>query len=131
LLQKLYKYTFWFGYTAVLITSILQFSWQLDKVHINLLAFNLRLDHLLHLAAYFLICMYFLVGQIKGFKLFENHSLGKFIAVTLLLATVTEFVQLWVPTRAFNVLDWVANVAGIVLGVVIIKIKDRRSKIED
>jgi VanZ family protein len=54
--------------------------------------------------------------------LFENHAFRKFIIVTVLLATVTEIVQIWVPSRSFNVMDWVANVAGIMLGVVAIKI---------
>jgi VanZ family protein len=48
---------------------------------------------------------------------------------TLLLATISEVVQLWVPARSFNVMDWVANVAGILLGVIIIRIQDLRRKI--
>jgi VanZ family protein len=31
----------------------------------------------------------------------------------LALATVTEVAQLWVPARIFNVVDMMANVAGI------------------
>jgi len=70
--------------------------------------------------------MYFLFGRKFGLKLFENHSFRKFLILILTLATVTEFIQIWVPERAFNVMDWVANVAGIFLGVVIIKIQDQR-----
>jgi VanZ family protein len=40
------------------------------------------------------------------------------IAVTL-LATVTEVIQLWVPARSFNPLDWVANMSGLVLGLLV------------
>ena len=35
----------------------------------------------------------------------------------LALATFTEVVQLVVPSRSFNVLDWLANVVGIILGL--------------
>lgn len=119
--QKTYKFIFWSGYMAVLITSILNFKWKLDEKHVHLL-FNLRIDHLLHLSAYFLICMYYLGGQIKGFQLFESRTFFKFIMVTLLLATVSEVAQLWVPVRSFNLLDWVANVSGIVLGAITIRI---------
>jgi VanZ family protein len=131
MLQKFYKIIFWSGYTAVLITSVLKINWSLDKVHVNLVAFDLRLDHLLHLSAYFLICMYFLVGRWKELTLFENNALRKFIVVTVLLGTVTEFVQIFVPFRAFNVLDWVANLSGIMLGLLVIKIQDSRRKNQD
>ncbi|MBN1185601.1 MAG: VanZ family protein [Bacteroidales bacterium] len=120
MLQKLYRIIFWAGYTAVLFTSILNIKWSLNKIRFNLIAFDLRLDHLLHLSAYFLICMYYLWGQHKGYVLFRNHSRLKFIIATMVLATVTEFVQIFVPARAFNILDWVANVSGIVIGLIVI-----------
>jgi len=131
--QKLYKLTFWSGYTAVLVASMLNLPGALDEIRLNMLAFELRLDHLLHFLAYFSICLYFLAGQRKGLALFRNHQLRKFVVATLTLAMVTEILQLWVPTRSFNVMDMVANVSGIALGVIVIKIqvKDRRSKIED
>jgi VanZ family protein len=37
-------------------------------------------------------------------------------------STVTEVVQLWVPARAFNPLDWLSNVAGVILGVGVIRL---------
>jgi glycopeptide antibiotics resistance protein len=55
--------------------------------------------------------------QIEPFK--------KLILLILLLATITEVVPLWVAERKFNILDWIANVYGIVLGVLIIKIAQR------
>ncbi len=33
------------------------------------------------------------------------------------MAVITEVVQLWVPQRAFNVFDMVANVAGVAVGI--------------
>jgi VanZ family protein len=130
MLQKLYKLTFWSGYTAVLVTSVLNLKWKLDEKHVRLL-FDLRLDHLLHFGAYFLIGMYYLLGQRMGLSLFRQHSMRTFLILTLLLASVTEVVQLWVPARAFNPFDWVANVAGIGMGVIIITVIDGKRKKED
>ena len=45
---------------------------------------------------------------------------------TALRASGLRPVQIWVPERAFNVMDWVANVAGVFLGTTIIKIQDSR-----
>ena len=131
MLQSLYKKIFWLGYTAVLIVSVLSLPWQLDKIHIGSPEFYIRLDHLLHIGAYFLICMYYLAGKHFGLILFEIHPLRKLIILTSVLATVTEFIQLWVPTRSFNIMDWVANVTGILLGTILIKIKDSRLKIKE
>ncbi len=129
--QKLYKLIFWAGYATTLIIAILPIAGDLTKIRFGYGIFNIRLDHLLHLSAYFLICMYYLWGQHRGLILFRNYSLRYFVIVTVILATVTEFVQIFVPARAFNVLDWVANVSGIAVGVIVIKIVEGRSKIQD
>jgi VanZ family protein len=100
-----------------MITSIVPVTGELNKKFLGLKSFHIRLDHLLHFAVYFLICIYYLAGQLKGLSLFRTRSLLKFIILIILLATITELVQLWVPERAFNPMDWVANVAGVVIGV--------------
>lgn len=69
--------------------------------------------------------MYYLFGISKGITLFDRNSLSKFLLPTLLLATVTEVIQLWVPERAFNVFDLISNVAGVGLGFVVIKMVQR------
>jgi VanZ family protein len=74
--------------------------------------------------------MYYLVGRKKNLFLFSANSLTKFILLLLLLATVTELVQLWVPERAFNPVDWISNVAGLVIGVVIIKMTIRHDGVK-
>jgi VanZ family protein len=75
--------------------------------------------------------MYYLFGLKQGFKLFEKNSLRKFILLLLLLGVITEFVQLWVPERSFNVFDLVSNVAGVVMGVIVIKMVQRHKDITD
>jgi VanZ family protein len=128
LLQKAYRTIFWGGYLLVLITAFIPVAGNLNRIKLGRGAFEIRLDHLLHFSAYFLICIYYLVGQRMGFLLFKRNSFLKFILYTLLLATVTEFVQLWVPARAFNIFDWVANVAGVGIGVVVIRVSNYRLK---
>lgn len=125
MLARSYRIIFWTGYLAVLTTTFIPVAGELNKINIGPDAFHLRLDHLLHLLVYFLICMYYLFGLRKGLTLFEKKSLLKFVLLILLLATVTEVVQLWVPERAFNVFDMISNVAGIGLGVFVIKMAQR------
>ena len=119
---KLYRFAFRTGYIAVLITTFLPISFRVDKIRFGPDAFAIRSDHLLHFAVYLLICLFYLLGEKKGLKLFAVNSLRKFIVLILLLATVTEIAQLWVPSRAFNVFDGVANVMGVVAGWAVIKV---------
>lgn len=120
--QKLYRYIFWSGYFAVLITAFLPLSINVDKIKFGPDVFEIRLDHMLHFGAYFLISMYYLYGKIKGLRLFRNDSTFSFLAVTIFLATLTEVVQIWVPVRSFNVFDGVANVTGLMAGIGVYKI---------
>jgi VanZ family protein len=120
--QKLYRYIFWTGYFAVLITSLLPIAGTLDKTKLGRGFFEIRLDHILHFFVYFLICMYYLFGQWKKLKLFNINPLIKFILLLLILAVVTEIVQLWIPERTFSPIDLLANVVGIMIGFMVIKL---------
>ena len=127
---KLYKFIFWTGYLVVLITTFIPVSGELNKISIGPEAFHIRLDHLLHLLVYFLICMYYLLGLTRGFTLFKKNSFLKFLLLVLFLGIVTEFVQLWVPERAFNVFDLISNVTGVVVGTGVVLMVQRRSGIK-
>ncbi len=119
---KLYRIVFWTGYIAVLITAFLPISLRVDKIRFGPDAFAIRSDHLLHFAVYLLICLFYLLGARRGLKLFYVNPLRKFITLILLLAIITELAQLWVPSRAFNVFDGVANVTGVLVGWLVIRI---------
>jgi VanZ family protein len=129
LIQTLYKLLFWIGYFAVLITAFLALPWQLDRIKIGTIDFHIRLDHLLHLLVYFLICMYFYAGLRNGLILFRHHALVKFLILIIFLATVTEVVQLWVPYRSFNPMDWVSNLSGVAIGLVVMHLLRRKKVI--
>jgi len=114
---RIYRYIFWIGYLVVLTTAFIPVKGSLNKIILGPESFRIRLDHLLHFAGYFLICMYYLAGQKKGLSLFTANPLAKFILLLLFLAIVTEMVQLWVPERSFNVFDLVSNVVGVIAGM--------------
>jgi VanZ family protein len=118
-MNHLYRFVFWAGYAAVLGTSLVSIPWSLDKIRLGTPAFHIRLDHLLHLSVYLLICIFFTVGRKLQLTLFQNREVKKFFILILLLATVSEGIQLWVPLRSFNPADWLANVAGIGLGAAV------------
>lgn len=118
----IYRIIFWLGYLAVLLTTFVPIrKISLDKIFLGPEVFNIRLDHLLHFAAYFLICLYYLVGQLKRIPLFSVNPFPKFVRLILILAVATELIQLWVPDRTFNMFDMLSNVIGLVAGVGVIR----------
>lgn len=127
MLTKAYRILFWTGYLSILVTTFIPISGSLNEFKLGPESLQIRLDHFLHIAVYFLICMYYLTGMMIELALFTNNPLKKFILLVLFLAIITELVQLWVPERAFNVFDLISNLAGVVVGMYIIKMV-RRSK---
>lgn len=111
---------------AVLITAFIPVAGNFNRIKIGPETFKIGLDFLLHFAAYFLICMYYLAGRKRELCLFYSNSLTKFIPLLLFLAIVTELVQLWVPERAFNIFDLVSNFGGMVTGVAVVVMTEGR-----
>ncbi|HQJ21496.1 MAG TPA: VanZ family protein [Bacteroidales bacterium] len=124
---RLYRFVFWAGYVAVLIVAFIPVAGELNRIKIGPGAFKIRLDFLLHFAAYFLICMYYLAGMKSGLSLFSSNPLKKFVLLLLFLAVITEVVQLWVPQRAFNVFDMVANLTGVAVGAGVVAGRRRQA----
>jgi len=108
-MKLLYKITFWTGYAAMLILAVLPSGGNLSGKNVA----TIRLDYLVHFGVYLAIAMYIIAGRKFGFQLFRNHSTTKSIIIVILLAVITELLQLAVPYRTFNPLDLVANVAGV------------------
>jgi len=126
--QRLYRILFWIGYLGVMITTFIPIKRvNFNKITFGPEAFHIRLDHLLHFTAYFLICIYYLAGWEKGLSLFTADPLKKFVLLVLFLATVTELVQLWVPERAFNVFDMLSNMIGVIVGLGVIRMAQRHN----
>lgn len=114
--QSVYRSVFWLGYAGVLIAAFVPLTVELHKITINIVSFEFHFDQVLHTVVYMMICLYFLAGEYLGLKLFEDNSFKKFLMVIIVLAVVTEVVQLAVPYRAFNLFDMAANLVGIGLG---------------
>lgn len=110
-MKTLYKYIFWLGYGAILAQSFLSSGGNLSSHEVG----HIRLDYFLHFLVYLSVCLYFAAGRYFGWELFKTYTLLKFSVVIIFLAVVSEVVQIFVPGRAFNIRDMVANISGIVV----------------
>ena len=129
-IEKPYRYIFWVGYILVFAEAFVTLKVDLHKIIIGGASIKFHLDQILHAVVYFFICLYFLAGQQFGLTLFKVDSFQKFLVAVIILTTATEVVQLGVPSRAFNVFDWLSNIIGICIGVGVI-LGTRRTGIRD
>lgn len=128
LIQRIYQVVFWIGYLSIMLTTFIPVSGSFNEKIIGAESFHIRADYLLHFFVYFLICNYFILGIKHRLYLFESNSLRNFIIIVIFLAVVTELMQLWVPKRAFNIFDMIANLGGIITGVGLLQIICRMNK---
>lgn len=119
--NRVYRAVFWIGYLAVFSVTFIKLGGDLHKKTIKIITYKFHFDQVLHSFVYILIMLYYLFGQYSGFNLFKNKSFIKYLTLILFLATITEFIQLFVPYRSFNVFDMVANFVGILAGVMVIR----------
>jgi VanZ family protein len=76
-----------------------------------------RLDYMIHLIEYFVLVTFFLFWKWgKGHRISNAFVLLTLIG-GLLIATLDEYHQLWIPGRTFNPMDMYANYAGMLSGV--------------
>ena len=73
-------------------------------------------DKLHHFIAYFITTIFGLLAYLR-----KNIFLQLSISL-LLLGSILEIVQIWIPNRRFEFLDMLANTSGVVIGLVIIQI---------
>ncbi len=98
----------------------------LNKIYI----LTLRADYLLH-ALIFLPWMILVWLHLRQSGLADKARLKTIIfwfAAGLALAVLSEVLQLWLPHRAYNIIDLIYNLVGLMLGTLIFFWKPRAQK---
>lgn len=125
--QKIYRLIFWVGYVLVFAAALIPLNRDLHKFTIGIASFKFHFDQFLHVVVYLMICLYFSVGKNMGLTLFKDNSYNRFLIMVLILATITEVIQLTVPSRSFNVFDWLSNLIGIGIGLLLTRLTGIRN----
>jgi VanZ family protein len=94
----------------------------------NQFILSFRLDYLVHFGIF--IPWMFLIWLFTGER-FKNTPWKplRWILVGLILAVTTECIQYFLPYRAFNINDLVANILGVLVGSVFFFFKKPRDKV--
>ena len=114
-IERLYRIVFYILCVLVLVSAVIKIGSALDK-KVGIGDLKVRLDHLLHALAYFIFSMYYIAGKYFGLKLFRKRTHVFFFILLFLLGLLAEVLQIWVPYRAFSLLDMLSNLVGIGAG---------------
>ncbi len=117
--KKLFSFIFWLWVAIILYFTLTPSSPQM-KVDVKEQSF--RLDYLLHFLVYFSLSILYLLWKADNFLNVKVKYLIYFLGGALIVSGLIEYVQLYIPGRSFNPIDYLSNAAGIILGVVIPKI---------
>jgi VanZ family protein len=80
---------------------------------------NIRLDYISHFVLFipWVILAYLSFGKESAFLNFDAYI---FISL-LIFAVLSEYIQYYLPYRTFNINDLLANVFGVLLGIILAK----------
>ena len=65
---------------------------------------------------------YIYISSLGMFIYYKNKNYQKFFFYILFLSIILEFLQLYIPNRSFQTSDLFANVMGVLIGYIMIKI---------
>lgn len=109
------SYIFWGYILSLVILAVLPLNGQNSVTLNNTFVIHIRLDHLLH-GVIFL--PWILIGRTC-----KNLSFASLLAFGILLATLTEGIQYFLPYRSFNINDMVSNMLGVIIGLIVLFFK--------
>lgn len=82
--------------------------------------YKIHFDKWVHAGMFGLLALFFMIPFAKT-KSFKSSKIKVFVLVALLTmiwGLATEFIQLTVPGRSFDLADWYADCAGVMLALV-------------
>jgi VanZ family protein len=80
---------------------------------------HIRLDYLLHGLVYIPLAVFAVIDRKLMISKLPLRTLGWFVAL-IIFAAVTEWIQYYLPYRAYNINDLLSNILGIIIGFTMI-----------
>jgi VanZ family protein len=117
--KKLFAILFWFWVALILYFTLTPYSPQL-KVEVKNESF--RLDYILHFLVYLGLSVLYLFWKADSLFHIKQKYLIYFLITALMLSGLSEFMQSFIPGRTFNPIDFYANAAGIIVGIIVPKL---------
>ena len=111
--KSIYRTLLVFYTVSVLVVSVVPLSSPSASLN-SITLLSLRLDYLLHALVF--------IPLIPLWKLtWPKHRLWLILPAGLLIAAAAEWVQLFLPYRAYNINDLLGNALGVLIGALLVR----------
>ncbi|MFN8256425.1 MAG: VanZ family protein [Bacteroidales bacterium] len=110
--KRIISTLFWAYFLVLITVSIIPWS---TSERIGAGSFEIRLDYLLHIGAYFGWALLYITFRYEKMNRKNRPDILFHLIIGILFSFSTELIQWFLPYRSFNLLDFSANVAGILL----------------
>jgi VanZ family protein len=80
---------------------------------------DFRWDYLEHFAFYFILTFLYILWRRDLNYSIRTAELVLFFVAGFIFCWLTEYIQIFIPGRSFNIMDMIYNIAGIFLGIII------------
>lgn len=109
--KKYFAFIFWAYILFLLYYSVSPTGSTSERFGVG--EFKFRLDYWLHLGAYFGVAFLFIIWHINYLIISQLKTILLSFLLCVCFAYATEFVQIFVPGRTYNIKDFIANMIGI------------------
>lgn len=99
----------------LMVVSVIPTGGEFNKTKIA----EFRLDYIIHFGVYSGFYFLLITGDLFFGKTTSKNFVNSIIVISLLLAILLEAVQYLLAYRSFNIFDLIANLSGVVFGLVV------------
>jgi len=117
--KKLFALAFWVWVSIILYFSLTPNG---PKLKIDLNDKTYRLDYIFHFVVYFGLAIIYTLWKADKYFNVKSALLIYFLIIGIALSGIIEYSQSFIPGRTFNPIDFYANTAGIIIGILIPKL---------
>jgi VanZ family protein len=113
--KKTFAFLFWIWLFAILYFTFMPNS---PKMTVDYKKETFRLDYLLHFFVYLSLSVLFFLWRANNLFKLQFKEIAFYLTIGILICGLSEYIQIYIPGRSFNLNDFYFNIAGIIVGVI-------------
>lgn len=114
--MKFSKFAFYLTAILIAIFSLVSLNFTKTEEIANLSNPSFRLDYFFHFLAYFFLVLFLVTW--KQNSILERRFIFYMISFGIFYSVIFECIQIFIPNRVFNPLDFLFNLLGFAVGIV-------------
>ncbi|MFC2111170.1 VanZ family protein [Bacteroidota bacterium] len=117
--KSLLKKLFWLWVIVIIILTAIPIPWLADAKIKTASGFEFRLDYFAHTGLFFILFAFYYFWKLHLTLKVNNIHFLIFVIASLIFSYLDEFVQVFIPSRTYNIVDFYYNGFGIILGLIL------------